>query len=119
MPPSQVRRSTISWPSNWRLGVSRRRRRGFAIAAVALAVLGLYGLMAVTVAGAYARWRAARPWCIPGAGRPVVIVESLGYAGVGVELAWSSRSGCRLVEHLLVDVSASDPGRWRPLRWSC
>jgi len=41
----------------------------------------------------------------------VVIVESLGYAAVGVGAGVILALGVgRLVEHLLVDVSASDPG---------
>lgn len=85
---------------------------GFAAAAVALAMLGLYGLMAVTVAG---RVREVGVRLALGASPAevarVVIVESLGYAAVGVGAGVALALGVgRLVEHLLVDVSAYDPG---------
>jgi len=85
---------------------------GFAVAAVALAVLGLYGLMAVTVAGRVREVGVRLALgASPGQVARVVIVESLGYAAVGVGAGVILALGVgRLVEHLLVDVSASDPG---------
>jgi predicted permease len=82
----------------------------FAVASVGLALLGLYGLMAVIVAG---RSRdmgvrlalGASPTAI---GRQIV-VESVGAAavGIGVGLALTIALG-RFLQHLLVDVSAYD-----------
>jgi putative ABC transport system permease protein len=85
---------------------------GLAAAAVALAVLGLYGLMAVTVA---ARGREVGVRLALGASPAdvarVIVVESLGYAAVGVGAGVGLALGVgRFVDHLLVDVSAHDPG---------
>jgi predicted permease len=95
--------------------VSRRVTSGvtsvFAVATVGLALLGLYGLMAVIVAG---RTRDVGVRLALGAS-PVtiartIVVESVGAAIVGVAagLALTAVLG-RFLEHLLVDVSARDP----------
>lgn len=84
---------------------------GFAVTAVALAVLGLYGLLAVAVAGRRREVgvRLALGASPAGVAR-AVIVESLAWAavGVGVGVVLALAAG-RVVEHLLVDVSAYDP----------
>src|SRR5690606_9898081 len=83
----------------------------FALAAVALAALGLYGLMAVVVA-ARVREVGVRLalGASPGQVARGVMMEGIGWAAVGVAagLALAFALG-RFVEHLLVDVSAHDP----------
>jgi putative ABC transport system permease protein len=83
----------------------------FALAAVGLAVIGLYGLMAVVVAGRTREVgvRLALGASPAGVAR-AVLMESLSPSAVGVAagLALAIAAG-RYVEHLLVDVSAGDP----------
>jgi putative ABC transport system permease protein len=83
---------------------------GFALAAVALAALGLYGLMAVTVA---ARVRETGVRLALGASPAEVargvMLATLGHAGLGVAAGTVLALAVgRIVEHLLVDVSAHD-----------
>ena len=84
---------------------------GFALAALGLAALGLYGLMAVSVAAA-SRELSVRLalGASPAEVARAVVFASLGHAslGVAVGLALALALG-RLVQHLLVDVSAHDP----------
>jgi putative ABC transport system permease protein len=83
----------------------------FAAAAVGLGLLGLYGLMAVIVAG---RTREVGVRLALGAspaaiGRAVV-VESVGAAVVGIVIGIAMTVALgRFLERLLVDVSARDP----------
>ncbi len=95
--------------------VSRRVTSGvtsvFAVAAIGLALLGLYGLMAVIVAG---RTRDVGVRLALGAS-PVtiartIVVESVGaaMAGIVAGIALTAVLG-GFLEHLLVDVSARDP----------
>ena len=83
---------------------------GFALAALGLAALGLYGLMAVSVA-AGAREMGVRLalGASPAEVARTVLLASLGHAslGVAVGVVLALAFG-RLVQHLLVDVSASD-----------
>jgi putative ABC transport system permease protein len=84
---------------------------GFAGAALALAVLGLYGLMAVTV-GARVRETGVRLalGASPAEVARGVMLATLGHAGLGVAAGMVLAVGVnRLVAHLLVDVSAHDP----------
>jgi hypothetical protein len=83
---------------------------GFALAAVLLAVLGLYGLMAVTVA---ARVRETGVRLALGASPAEVargvMLATLGHAGLGVVAGTVLALAVgRVVEHLLVDVSPYD-----------
>ena len=83
---------------------------GFAVAAVGLAVLGLYGLLAVAVAS---RTRDVGVrlalGASPSAVARAVVVDSLQAAGAGICAGAVLALGIgRLVEHLLVDVSAYD-----------
>ena len=96
---------------------------GFAFAAVALAVLGLYGLMAVTVA---ARMRETGVRLALGASPAEVargvMLATLGHAGLGVAAGMVLAVAVgRFVQHLLVDVSAHDLRTlWRSSgSWSC
>jgi putative ABC transport system permease protein len=83
----------------------------FAIASVGLALLGLYGLLAVIVAG---RTREVGVrlalGASPGAIARTIVVESVAAAGIGVGagVVLALATG-RFLERLLVDVSARDP----------
>jgi putative ABC transport system permease protein len=83
----------------------------FAIASVGLALLGLYGLLAVIVAGR-SRVVGVRLalGASPGAIARKIVVESVAAAGIGVGagVVLALATG-RFLERLLVDVSARDP----------
>ena len=84
---------------------------GFALAAVALAALGLYGLMAVTVAAGRREMGVRLALgASPADVARAVVAQSLRHAALGVAVGcMMAIAAGRFVQHLLVDVSAYDP----------
>jgi len=84
---------------------------GFALAAVGLSLLGLYGLMAMTVASRVRDVGVRLAiGATPAAVARAVVVESLRPAVAGIAAGVAIAIGLgRFVAHLLVDVSAHDP----------